>query len=176
MNQAIHTVDLLLFFNGDVAEVCGRTTRILHKGIEVEDTVAAMCVFSNGSFGTIDASTACEPGFPRRIELSGTTGSVILKDDRIVRWQFLDELPEDEEIRRSGASGEGMHGGSGNPMAISSEGHRRQISELASAILEQRPLSTPGAEGRRAVELICAIYESARTGNPVFINPSRTER
>ena len=78
MNQGIHTVDLLVYFNGDVSEVTGRTARIMHKSIEVEDTVVAMLKFKNNSLGTIEASTACAPGFPRRVELSGTKGSVLL--------------------------------------------------------------------------------------------------
>jgi predicted dehydrogenase len=164
MNQGIHTVDLLLYFNGDVAEVTGRTARILHKSIEVEDTVVAMLKFKNGSLGTIEASTACFPGVPRRVELSGTRGSVLLEDDRIVRWQFDEERPEDADIRRADVEGEGLRGGANDPVAISSEGHRRQIAELADAILNGRGLTTPGAEGKRAVELVCAVYESARTG------------
>ncbi|MEK6793533.1 MAG: Gfo/Idh/MocA family oxidoreductase [Spirochaetota bacterium] len=167
MNQGIHTVDLLLYFNGDVSEVTGRIARLLHRNIEVEDTVVAMLKFKNNSLGTIEASTACAPGFPRRVELSGTDGSVLLEDDKIIRWQFKKELPGDDEIRRIGLAGEGMYGGSGDPAAISYEGHRRQIAELADAILNAQHLTTPGAEGKRAVELICAVYESARTGTTI---------
>ncbi len=167
MNQGIHTVDLLVYFNGDVSEVTGRIARLMHKSIEVEDTVVAMIKFKNNSLGTIEASTACAPGFARRVELSGTKGSVMLEDDRIIRWTFSEERPEDEEIRRVCGLGEGLRGGSGDPNAISSEGHRRQISELAEAILNGHGLTTPGAEGKRAVELICAVYESARTGTTI---------
>lgn len=167
MNQGIHTVDLLVYFNGDVSEVTGRTARLMHKSIEVEDTVVAMLKFKNNSLGTIEASTACAPGFARRVEFSGTRGSIILEDDRITRWSFVDELPGDEEIRRVCGLGEGQKGGSGNPNSISPEGHRRQISELAEAILNGHGLITPGAEGKRAVELICAVYESARTGTTI---------
>jgi predicted dehydrogenase len=168
MNQGIHTVDLLLYFNGDVAEVTGRTARLMHKSIEVEDTVVAMLKFKNNSLGTVEASTACAPGFPRRVELSGVKGSVILEDDRITRWTFVEERPEDEEIRRVYGAGESMHGGgASDPEDISTEGHRRQISELAEAILNAHGLTTPGAEGKRAVELICAVYESARTGTTI---------
>ena len=167
MNQGIHTVDLLLHFNGDVSEVTGRTARIMHKTIEVEDTVVAMLKFKNNSLGTVEASTACYPGAPRRVEFSGTRGSVVLEDDRILRWAFADERPEDEEIRRLGAAGEEQRGGSRDPLAISAEGHRRQIAELAEAILNGRGLTAPGAEGKRAIELICAVYESARTGTTI---------
>lgn len=167
MNQGVHTVDLLLYFNGDVSEVTGRITRILHKSIEVEDTVVAMLKFKNNSLGTIEASTACYPGMPRRVELSGTRGSVVMEDDRILRWTFAEERPEDVEIRRLGAEGEDQRSGASSPLAISYDGHRRQIEELADAILKGEGLTTPGAEGKRAVELVCAVYESARTGTTI---------
>lgn len=167
MNQGIHTIDLLQYFNGDVAEVTGRTARLLHRNIEVEDSVVAMLKFKNHSLGTLEASTACRPGFPRRVELSGTLGSVTLEDDRIIRWVFAEEKSEDEGIREDGGTREGMHSGFGDPMAIGAEGHRRQLQELAEAILEGRGLTTPGSEGKRAVELICAVYESARMGTTI---------
>jgi len=169
MNQGIHTVDLILHFNGDVSEVTGHTANILHKKIEVEDTVAAVVKFKNNSLGIIEASTACDPGFPRRVELSGTCGSVVLEDDRIVRWKFKEPLPGDDEILRECARGEGMHGGSGDPNAISWEGHRRQIFELADSIQKGTPLKMPGSEGRRAVALICAVYESAKNKKTVVM-------
>ena len=167
MNQGIHTVDLLLYFNGDPREVTGRFTRVKHKGIEVEDTVVAMVQFKNGSLGTIEASTACAPGFPRRVELSGTGGSVVLEGDEITRWSFVEEQPEDEQIRKSGGHVNVVGDGAGDPMNISSEGHRRQLHELTDAILGGRHLTAPGSEGKRAVELICAVYESARTGTSI---------
>lgn len=167
MNQGIHTVDLLLYFNGDVSEVTGRTARLMHRNIEVEDTAVAMLKFKNNSLGTIEASTACAPGFHRKVELSGTLGSVMLEGDKIVRWQFADEKPEDKEIREHGGVSDVIQGGFNDPSAITCEGHRRQISELAAAILGEHCLTTPGAEGKRAVELICAVYESARTGTTI---------
>ncbi len=167
MNQGIHTVDLLLYFNGDPREVTGRFTRIKHKGIEVEDTVVAMVQFKNGSLGTVEASTACAPGFPRRVELSGTDGSIVLEGDRIVRWSFVNERPEDEEVRQLYSKSDGIQGGATDPMAISYEGHRRQMQELTDAIQGGSHLTAPGSEGKRAVELICAVYESARTGTSI---------
>jgi len=155
MNQAIHIIDLLLYLNGDPAEVHGYTGTLTHTGIEVEDNAAAVVKFKNGSFGTIEASTSCAPGFPRRIEICGSKGSVILEDDQIIRWQFADERPEDAHIRADDIVGNGMHGGSGDPMAITCEGHRRQITDMAEAILSHTQPKLPGRDGRRAIQLIC---------------------
>ncbi|MBR2509428.1 MAG: Gfo/Idh/MocA family oxidoreductase [Lentisphaeria bacterium] len=167
MNQGIHTLDLLLYFNGKVKEIFAKSANILHKSIEVEDTVGALLTFENGSAGYIEASTACGPGFPRKIEISGTKGSIIMEDDKITRWQFTEELPTDAEIRSNAFAGEALKGGSSNPKAITCEGHRRQITELANAIRGIAPLKMSAADGRSAVETICGIYESARSGKPV---------
>lgn len=166
MNQAIHTLDLLLYAVGDVKEVFAYADTLTHK-IEVEDTAVATLRFKNGALGVIEASTSCAPGFPRRMEISGEKGSVVLEDDAIVRWKFTDETPEDQEIQRNGAAGEGVKGGASDPKAINCEGHRRQIDDLVRAIQSDADPEMPGREGRRAVELICAIYESAKTGKIV---------
>ena len=94
---------------------------------------------------------------------------MVLEDDAIVRWTFTDETAEDREIRQSGAAGEGVKGGAGDPKAINCEGHRRQIEDLVRAVQNDTEPEMPGREGRRAVELICAIYESAKTGKTVLV-------
>src|ERR1700720_4045470 len=87
INQAIHTVDLLLYLLGDVARVQARTATVLHK-IEAEDTAVATLEFSSGAVGTLFATTAAYPGYPRRIEITGTEGTITLEQDRIVTADF----------------------------------------------------------------------------------------
>ena len=172
MNQSIHTIDLLLYLNGDVEEVSAMAGTLSHSGIEVEDNAVAIFKYKNGSFGTLEGSTSCAPGFPRRVEISGSMGSVVLEDTKIIRWEFVNEEPGDEEIRKNFGVGEVLSGGgAGDPMAISSEGHRLQIEQLSAAILEgKNEVELSGREGRRAVELICSIYKSAQTGAPVKLS------
>jgi predicted dehydrogenase len=167
MNQSIHNIDLLLYLNGDPSEVFAYTGTLTHTGIEVEDNAVAVVKFNNGSLGTIEASTSCAPGFPRRLELCGSKGSVMLEDDCVKNWKFVEETVEDDIIRKKYAEGENMKGGSGDPMAIDCEGHKRQIQDLAEAILSGKEAKLSGREGRRAVQLICGIYESVKTGMPV---------
>jgi predicted dehydrogenase len=128
--------------------------------------------FKNGSLGTIEGSTSCAPGFPRRIEISGTLGSVVLEENHVIRWQFVNEEPGDETIRRDRGIGVVITGGgAGDPMAISSTGHKVQIEELSEAVLSgSRQVRLSGREGRRAVALICSIYKSAQTNQPVKVN------
>src|SRR5436853_886634 len=83
INQGVHTVDSLLWLLGDVVRVQARTGTLLHK-IEAEDTAAAILEFSGGALGILHATTAAYPGYPRRIEISGSEGTVILEHDRLV--------------------------------------------------------------------------------------------
>ncbi|MFI4873904.1 MAG: Gfo/Idh/MocA family protein [Blastopirellula sp. JB062] len=71
MNQAIHSVDLLCWLMGDVAEISAYTSLLAHERIEVEDVASATLKFANGALGVIQASTASYPGFLKRIEIRG---------------------------------------------------------------------------------------------------------
>lgn len=172
MNQGIHFVDLLCHLAGDPVEVQAYTATRAHERIEVEDTAVATLRFAHGGLGTIEASTACAPGFPRRLELSGEHGSAVLEDDRLLGWRFAEETDDDEQIRRDGTEGDRLRGGSADPTAIGCEGHRRLVEDLAAAIRDGREPVIPGHEARRAVALIEAIYEAARSGRPVRPAPA----
>jgi UDP-N-acetyl-2-amino-2-deoxyglucuronate dehydrogenase len=166
INQAIHGVDLLQWFAGMPIEVFAWTTRRVHTRIESEDTSVAALKFASGAFGTIEASTALWPGFSRRIEICGENGSAVMEDDDITRWEFRDPRPEDDRIRATRESG-AMGSGAAAPMAIKFEGHLRQIQDFIDGILERRPFFIEGAEARKAVALVRAIYDSAASGGPV---------
>ena len=111
--------------------------------------------------GTIEVSTSCAPGFPRRLEFSGSKGSVTIEEDQIVRWSFTDSLPGDESVA---IRFDGNAGGGNNPANIKSDSHAAQIQDLANAILNGGKPMLDGVEGKRAVAFINGIYESARTG------------
>jgi UDP-N-acetyl-2-amino-2-deoxyglucuronate dehydrogenase len=89
MNQGVHTVDLLLWLLGDIARVQARTATMLHA-IETEDTAVAALEFAIGAIGTLQATTAAYPGYPRRLEITGSLGTVVLEHDRIVAADFRD--------------------------------------------------------------------------------------
>ena len=166
MNQSIHAIDLLLWVAGEVAEVSARVGNLWHKNLEVEDSAMAWLQFKNGALGVIQGSTACFPGESKRLEFKGSTGSATLVDDRPTLWQFQTAGAQDDEIR-AWAENAQIGGGASDPNAISIEGHRAQIEDFADAIRHNRQPAIPGREGRRAVELINAIYESSRTNSIV---------
>ena len=165
MNQGIHAVDLLQWFAGMPVSVSGYTTRRVHTGIEVEDTAVGALRFASGALGTIEASTGAYPGWSRRLEICGESGSACLEDDRITRWDFASAHPGDDAIRAPKAS-DAMGSGAGAANAISYEGHRRQLQDLVEAIASKGKLAIDGAQARNAVAIIRALYHSAETGQP----------
>jgi len=165
INQAIHAVDLLQWLAGMPTEVFAWTTRCVHQGIEGEDTVSASLRFVHGALGSIEATTAAWPGWARRIEICGETGSVALEDEVITRWEFRDTLPGDAERVTQGKE----KAGSGSPK-VGAAGHQRQIAEFVAALRSGGPLQVDGRAARNAVALVCAIYEAARSGRPVMLS------
>lgn len=165
MNQGIHSLDVLLYLNGEPAEVFAYAGTLSHD-IEVEDNLCAAVKFRNGSMGTIEVSSSCRPGFPRRMEISGTNGSVSIEEDTITRWEFVDAFPEDELIRQEFCKAADVQGGS-SPENIAIDGHKIQIDALAEAIRANAgSVPLDGGQGRCAVAFACGIYESARTAKP----------
>lgn len=169
MNQAIHSVDLLLWFMGKVDAVCAFTGLVGHESLEVEDVASASLRFANGAMGVIEASTAVSPGFFRKVEVLGTHGSVVIEEDRLLTWKFDTEREEDQKIREkySGTSNPG--GGISDPKAISDIGHLRQLLDFLRSVENGHPPAIDALEARKAVEVVLAIYASARNKRIVYL-------
>jgi predicted dehydrogenase len=168
MAQGIHAIDLLQWFAGMPSEVFCWSTRRVHAGIEAEDTASAALKFANGALGAIEGSTAVWPGWQRRLEICGEHGSIALEDDYIVRWEFRESRSGDEAIRAAKESA-ALGSGASAPNAISFVGHQRQIQDLVDALHEGRAPALDGREGRKAVALVRALYDSAARRTPVTI-------
>ncbi len=169
MTQAIHGLDLLQWFAGMPEEVFSWGTRRVYTHIEGEDTATVALKFPDGALGAIEASTALYPGWQRRLEICGATGSIALEDDKITRWDFKDPLPGDDAIRAAKDQA-AMGTGASAPNSIGFVGHQRQMQDLVNALREGRPPPLDGQEGRKAVALVQAIYASAGSGQPVRIS------
>lgn len=164
MNQAIHNVDLLCWLMGDVAEIAGFTGTLAHERIEVEDVGVACLKFANGAIGVMEATTAAWPGLLKKTEIHGSKGTVVVEQDSVVRWEFAEEKPEDTEIRSRLGANSASSGGASDPKAISFVGHQMQLEDFVEAISTGRQPRVDGAEGRKSVEIILALYEAAKTG------------
>lgn len=169
MNQAIHNVDLLLWMMGPATHVSGFTALLAHQRIEVEDTAVGCVRFASGALGVILATTSVHPGFPKTIAVHGDRGSAVIEQEDVLQWTFSPEIPEDKAIRDRFAQKVGASGGSSDPSAISHKGHAEQLRDFVQSIETGRPPMVDGREGRRAVEVILAVYESQKTGRVVAI-------
>lgn len=150
MNQGIHGVDLLLYIAGD-AKVLGAKTQTVFHDIEVEDTAVAMLEFENGCVGTLEASTCAYPGFERVIEITGSEGCAILRENTLTKLIVHGETVIDRENVT-------LAGTASDPAAMSHSLHAMQIDNFIQAIYGQEELLMDCRQGQRAVKLIEEIY------------------
>ncbi len=167
MNQAIHSVDLLLWLMGPVVEVSAITATRAHERIEVEDCAVATLRFANGAMGVIEATTAAFPGALKKIEIAGSTGFAILEEESLIKWEFAKPNKADAQIRDAMLNKTKTGGGAGDPAAIGHHAHRALFQDFLKAIKQNKPSLIDGDQGRHSVELILAIYQAAKTGKTV---------
>jgi predicted dehydrogenase len=115
----------------------------------------------------IQATTSVHPGYPKTIAIHGDKGSAVIEQEDVLRWDFSPAIPADEEVKARFAAKVGASGGAADPKAISHEGHRRQLADFVQAIQDDRLPAVDGREGRKAVAVIRAVYESNRTGRAI---------
>lgn len=165
INQGIHQLDLLLYLIGAVEEVFAYwQLGGLHR-IESEDSVSALLRYASGATGVVQASTSLWPGYPERLEISGTRGTAIVTGDKLTTWDGMGDSGEPAPIAQPGASG------SSDPMAISVLPFERQFLDFAKACSTGRPPACSGVDGFRALQLVQGIYDSCREGRKVRIAP-----
>ncbi|MFH1006797.1 MAG: Gfo/Idh/MocA family oxidoreductase, partial [Candidatus Latescibacterota bacterium] len=161
INQAIHSIDLLQWMMGPVESLYANMAT--DHQIEAEDLAVANLKFRNGALGVIEGSTALYPGAPERLEIHGDRGTVILEAGATRMWEIIDGAQED----RPAISEEPYGTGASDPMAFPIVCHQAQFQDMVDAVLEGREPAVNGREGRKALEVVQAIYQSARTGEVV---------
>lgn len=169
MNQSIHAIDLLQWLMGPVVSVKAYTNTLGHERIEVEDVGVAVLKFKNGALGVIEGSTAIYPGYLKKIEISGTEGSIVLEESDIKSWNFKEEFVDDKFILEKFTSKTDSGGGASDPSAISFKPHQWQFEDFIQSLNSGKKSAVEGDEGRKAVEIILAIYKSAETNCEVFL-------
>jgi UDP-N-acetyl-2-amino-2-deoxyglucuronate dehydrogenase len=162
INQGVHTVDILLWLFGDVASVQASCKTALHP-IEVEDTLVALLEFRNGALGTLQATTSVFPGYPRRLELSGSEGTLIIEQDRLLAADLRN--PPADLLRSSEAD---KNPSASSPVVSDFRGHQSVLEDFLKAIETNTTPRCDGREGRRSVALVEDIYEACRTGAKVI--------
>lgn len=170
MNQAIHSVDLLTWLMGPVKSIAAHTSTLAHERIEVEDVATATLRFANGALGVIEASTAAFPGMLKKIEIHGSAGSAVIEEEDIKTWQFAKMTAKDKKIAADTERRTQTGGGAADPSAIGHAAHTHQFKDVINAIKTGSSPAIDGAEGRKSVEIILAIYKAAKTGKTVQLD------
>lgn len=162
MNQCIHGIDLLRWMMGDgIESVYGVTRQQFHHYLEAEDLGMAVVQFKNGAVATIEGTTNV---YPRNLEetlyLFGENGTVKLggtSTNNIDVWEFADEKAEDLENKGLQEETSNVYG----------NGHTSLFADVIDAIQNDREPYVDAYAGRRALELVLAIYKSQKTGEVV---------
>lgn len=163
MNQCIHNIDLLRWMMGDEIDcVMGMTDRLKHDYIEAEDLGIAIIKFKNGGYGIVEGTTNVYPkNLEETLYLFGEKGTVKAGGTSvnvIEEWCFSDMLDEPEEIKQQ------FHE---NPPNVYGYGHTPLYADVIDAIRNDRKPYVDAEAGKRALELVLAIYKSAATGERV---------
>jgi UDP-N-acetyl-2-amino-2-deoxyglucuronate dehydrogenase len=161
-NQAIHYVDLMQWLMSGVASVYSLSGRFQHC-IETEDTDIAVLRFANGALGTFEATTCANPhDLEGSVSVLGERGAVEVAGfavNEMRTWQFADCRDYDAQAFSSSYKPDNVYG----------YGHVALLADIVSSLETGRPCMVEGAEGKKAVEVVTAMYESIETGMPVIL-------
>lgn len=161
INQAIHTIDLIQWFMGDVESIYGMGATLTHERLEGEDNAVAVVRYKSGAMGVIQGSTSIQPALPRRIELHGTDGTITLNGDEVKIVKSGDEDSGDKDSQ-------GPASGASSPLAgFSPDPHRFQMEAIANAIYKGEEPPVSGKESLKSLAIVLAIYESTKSKKPV---------
>jgi len=154
MNQSIHNIDLLQWMMGPVESLFAYTATNVRK-IEGEDVGAIVLKFKNGALGIIEATTTIYPkNLEETLNIFGSTGTVCIGGiavNKIEAWRFDGD---DETAVLADQDKE--------PPNVYGFGHANIIKDFMDAIAENREPAISGEEGRKALEIILAIYHSVK--------------
>ena len=160
MNQCIHNIDLLRWMMGDdIEEVIGMTDRLNHPYIEAEDLGMALIKFRNGTYGIVEGTTDLYPkNLEETLYLFGEKGTIKAGGqsvNRIEEWKFADMMDDSETVISEFRE---------DPPNVYGFGHIPLYADVIEAIQYDREPYVSGEAGKRALELVLAIYQSAANG------------
>ncbi len=159
MNQAIHNIDLLQWMMGPVTEVFAYTTTRLRR-IETEDLGVAVLKFASGALGIIEAAATLYPtNLEETLAVFGESGTAVMGGvtaSQLNTWRVAGYSEDEASSLKQAVN-----------TSAAKPGHQVILEDMAEAIRTGREPLVSGEEGRKALEIILAIYRSAETGMPV---------
>jgi len=164
-NQAIHYVDLMQWLGGPVSSVYAASRRFLHH-MEAEDTAVSTWQFQSGALGAFEATTCANPkDLEGSITVLGEKGEVEIAGfavNQVRTWAFAEERPEDLQVQDANYIPDNVYG----------FGHEALFRSILESLATGQPNMLEGGEGRKALELVTAMYEAIETGMPVELGTS----
>lgn len=162
INQAIHTIDLMLWLAGDIQTLHAFKGTYTHERMEGEDNAVASLKFENGAIGVFRASTSVVPPVNRKIEIHGENGTARLDGDRFRLLTSGENLPEgSEDDHGSGAS---------SPLAgMGANNHKKQYDRILDAFINNRKPVVSGEESLKSLAVVEALYRSDETRTPITL-------
>jgi len=165
MIQAIHMIDLLQWVLGMPRRALGRVATAVHA-VEVEDVAVGLLEFEGGVVATVEATTAAAPEQPPAVEILGDRGTAAVSGS----WGYLEFRQRSHEAPTAPpASSAAGHRDAGRTRP-SVEPYAEQIKDFVAAVRERRPPLVDGAEARKALVIVDALYRSAELGRWVPVN------
>ncbi len=160
MNQASHYLDLIQWLGGPVDSVMAMTATLNHN-IETEDMGTGIIRFRNGTLGTVEVTMNI---YPRNLEGSitvmGENGTVKVGGiavNKVEHWEFR-EYDDDDKLVETCTT---------NPTSVYGNGHTGYLRNVVEVLQGYGEPQTDGREGRKSLEIILAMYESAKSGKRV---------
>lgn len=163
MNQCIHNIDLLRWMMGnEIDEVFSFTDNLNHPYNETEDFGIALVKFKNGSYGVIEGTTNIYPkNLEETLYLFGENATVKAggKSVNIIEeWLFKDNIDDPDTVKLK------YHE---DPPTVYGFGHTPLYKDVIDSIEKNKEPYVSAIDGRNALELVLAIYQSSKTGKPV---------
>jgi UDP-N-acetyl-2-amino-2-deoxyglucuronate dehydrogenase len=162
MNQASHYVDLIQWLVGPVESVVAKTATLARR-IETEDTGVAVLKFRSGALGTIEVTMLTYPhNLEGSLTILGEKGTAKIGGtavNKIEQWKFADHDPDDDLVNTAAT----------NPPNVYGYGHEGYYRNVLAVLRGEAQPDTDGRAGRKSLELILGIYESAKTGKEVAL-------
>ena len=168
MNQGVHTVDLMQWLLGDVASVKADTAILNHSEIETEDFVFATIKFVSGAVVLLTSTTCAYPGISTDIQVIGTKGSIFVDGERPVVWRIEGPNMKEEEAEVLASFAGNGSAAWADPKLI--RGHSFMVQDMVDAVRFDRDPMVGPQEATKAVRIVNAVYESARTGKEIFFD------
>ena len=182
VNQAVHQLDLLLWFMGPVRAVSGFWANLNHPGMEVEDTAVASLRFTSGALGSIVVSNSQRPGLYANVHVHGRSGAslgvqtdggstFVAGVDSPVEPAFNDlwTVPGEAPLL---ASWQAADRAAAAAVEITDHYHELQLRDFLDAVRDGRDPAVAGTDGLAVAELIDAVYRAGRGGGSVTLPES----